>query len=159
MDLTDALAAAERNVLAAIQRCIALPGATRRELDALNEQLESLRAALRAAPTDARRLEDHGIRRAHLLRYRQERLHVMTKLSKHSWLRQRIAGLFLVASSGRGRKEGFRIGLVAEAHNGSEPNSGKVSGHNRCTLGSGISRTEACGAPTRTRARLIDGEF
>ena len=57
MDLTDALATAERNVLAAFQRCIALPGATRRELDALAEQLESLRAALKAAPTDARRLE------------------------------------------------------------------------------------------------------
>ena len=57
MDLTDALATAERNVLAAFQRCVALPGATRRELDALNEQLESLRAALRAAPTDGRRLE------------------------------------------------------------------------------------------------------
>ena len=57
MDLTDALAAAERNVLAAFQRCVALPGATRREVDALNEQLESLRAVLKAAPTDARRLE------------------------------------------------------------------------------------------------------
>ena len=57
MDLNDALATAERNVLAAFQRCVALPGATRRELDALNEQLESLRAALRAAPTDGRRLE------------------------------------------------------------------------------------------------------
>jgi len=57
MDLTDALATAERNVLAAFQRCIALPGATRRELDALAEQLVSLRAALKAAPTDARRLE------------------------------------------------------------------------------------------------------
>ena len=39
MDLTDALATAERNVLAAFQRCIALPGATRRDLDALAEQL------------------------------------------------------------------------------------------------------------------------
>ena len=57
MDLNDALATAERNVLAAFQRCVALPGATRRELNALNEQLKSLRAALRAAPTDARRLE------------------------------------------------------------------------------------------------------
>ena len=57
MDLTDALATAERNVLAAFQRCIALPGATRREQDALAEQLQSLRAALKAAPTDARRLE------------------------------------------------------------------------------------------------------
>ena len=57
MNLTDALPTAERNVLAAFQRCIALPGATRREVDALNEQLESLRAALRAAPTDGRCLE------------------------------------------------------------------------------------------------------
>ena len=45
MDLTDALATAERNVLAAFQRCVALPGASRRELDALNEQLEFLRPA------------------------------------------------------------------------------------------------------------------
>jgi len=57
MNLNDALATAERNVLAAFQRCVALPGATRRELNALNEQLESLRAALRAAPTEGRRLE------------------------------------------------------------------------------------------------------
>jgi hypothetical protein len=57
MDLNDALATAERNVLAAFQRCVALPGATRREVNALNEQLESLREALRAAPTDGRRLE------------------------------------------------------------------------------------------------------
>ena len=57
MDLTNALAAAEGNVLAAFRLCVALPGATRRELDALAEQLESLRAALKDAPTDARRLE------------------------------------------------------------------------------------------------------
>ena len=57
LNLSEALATAERNVLSAFQRCIGVPGATRRELDALNDQLESLRAALKAAPTDARRLE------------------------------------------------------------------------------------------------------
>jgi len=60
MDLTDALAAAERDVLAAFHRCIAVPGATTRELNDLYDQFENLRAALKAAPTDARRLEIMG---------------------------------------------------------------------------------------------------
>ena len=57
MDVTDALTAAEGQVLTAFRACVGRPGATQRELDALNTQLEDLRAALKAAPTDARRLE------------------------------------------------------------------------------------------------------
>ena len=54
MDVTDALTAAEGQVLTAFRACVGRPGATQRELDALNTQLEDLRAALKAAPTDAR---------------------------------------------------------------------------------------------------------
>jgi len=57
LNLSDALAATEGDVLVAFRLCVGRPGATRRELDALSEQLQDLRAALKGAPTDGRRLE------------------------------------------------------------------------------------------------------
>jgi len=57
MDLTAALTAAEGEVLTAFRCCVGRPGATQRELADLSDQFETLREALKAAPTDARRLE------------------------------------------------------------------------------------------------------